>query len=104
MQVEVRLRVPNMKARALDEKGYPIDHSTVRFRKRIDVPAMPKPKDTLELMTHSGLAIPAVVVRTDWQEGQGLIISCQYAGRTIPPDDYRALADDPEWELKHLLE
>ena len=42
MPVEVRLRVPNMKARVLDENGYPIDHSSMRFRKVIEVPKIPK--------------------------------------------------------------
>jgi hypothetical protein len=104
MQVEVRLRVPNMKDRVLDENGYPIDHSAVRFRKRIDVPAMPKSNDTLELSTRSGRVIPAVVVRRDWHERDGLVLSCQYARRTISPEEYRALADDPDWELKSLLD
>ena len=36
MPVEVRLRVPNMKVRALDENGYPIDHASMRFRKVIE--------------------------------------------------------------------
>ena len=104
MRVEVRLRVPNMKARALDENGYPIDHSSVRFRKTIDVPALPKPNDTLELTTRSGQPIQAIVVRTDFNEGQGLVLSCQYARRSITAEEYGALSEDPEWELKHLLE
>jgi hypothetical protein len=53
-EVEVSLRVPNMKVRALDENGYPIDHANVRFRKMIQVPSIPKPDDTLELTTRSG--------------------------------------------------
>jgi hypothetical protein len=104
MRVEVRLRVPNMKNRALDENGYPIDHSAVRFRKSIDVPGRPQVNDALELTTRSGQPIPAVIVRTDWHEGQGLVVSCQFARRSITPEEYAALADDPEWELKHLLE
>jgi hypothetical protein len=105
MQVEVRLRVPNMKERALDEKGYPIDHSSVRFRKVIEVPRIPKPADTLELATSSGRTLPAKVLRADWNEERGLfVLSCQYANRSISLEEYRALAADPDWELKHLLE
>jgi hypothetical protein len=105
MTVEVRLRVPNMKARALDEKGYPIDHSSMRFRKVIEVPKIPKPDDPLELTTSSGRALPAKVVRADWNEDRGLfVLSCQYANRSITSDEYNALAEDPEWQLKHLLE
>ncbi len=105
MTVEVRLRVPNMKARALDEKGYPIDHSSMRFRKLIEVPKIPKPEESLELATSSGRTLQAKVVRADWNEDRGLfVLSCQYATRSITADEYGALADDPEWQLKHLLE
>lgn len=105
MEVEVRLRVPSMKVRALDENGYPIDHSSMRFRKVIDLPKIPKPAELLELQTSSGKTLSATVVRSDWNEGLGMfVISCQYASRSITPDDYAALAGDPAWVLKHLLE
>lgn len=105
MEVEVRLRVPNMKVRALDENGYPIDHSSVRFRKVIELPKVPKPEEPLELTTSSGTTLPARVVRSDWNEGLGLfVVSCQYANRSITPDEYGALTSDPSWVMKHLLE
>jgi hypothetical protein len=105
MEVEVRLRVPNMKVRALDENGYPIDHSSVRFRKVLELPKVPKPEEPLELMTSSGRVLPARVVRSDWNEGRGLfVVSAQYANRSITAEEYSALANDPEWVLKHLLE
>jgi len=103
--VEVRLRVPNMKNRVLDESGYPIDHSSMRFRKILEVERIPKPEAALELATSSGRVIQAKVVRSDWNEGRGMfIVSCQYSNRSISAEEYAALADDPEWELKHLLE
>jgi hypothetical protein len=105
MRVEVRLRVPNMKVRALDENGYPIDHSSVRFRKTMDVLKLPKPNDALELITSSGSVLQATVMRSDLDEGRGLfVLSCQYASRSISPEQYGALANDPDWELKLLLE
>ena len=104
-QVEVRLRVPNMKVRALDENGYPIDHSQFRFRKVIDLPAIPKADEMLDLTTASGRILPARVVRSDWNEDRGLfVVSAQYANRSIAVEEYRALADDPDWQMKHLLE
>jgi hypothetical protein len=94
-----------MKVRVLDETGYPIDHSSMRFRKVIDVERIPKPEEPMELNTSSGRVIAARVVRSDWNEGRGMfLVSCQYANRSITPEEYAALADDPEWELKHLLE
>ena len=103
-EVEVSLRVPNMKVRVLDENGYPIDHALVRFKKLIQVPAIPKPEDTIELTTRTGKPFQAKVVRADWNEGRALfILSCQYGSRTISPEDYAALATDPDWELKPLI-
>jgi hypothetical protein len=103
-EVEVSLRVPNMKVRALDENGYPIDHANVRFRKMINVPAIPKPDQTMELDTRSGKVISARVVRSDWIESRELfVVSCQYANRSITPEEYDALSEDPSWELKPLI-
>jgi hypothetical protein len=105
MEVEVRLRVPNMKNRVLDENGYPIDHSSMRFRKVIEVPKIPKPEETIELATRSGKTLMARVARTDWNEDRGLfVLSCQYANRSISPEEYALLVDDPDWQLKHLLD
>jgi hypothetical protein len=105
MPVEVRLRVPNMKVRALDENGYPIDHSSMRFRKVVDVPKIPKAEEMLELSTQSGRVLQAKVVRADWNEDRGLfVLSCQYVNRSITAEEYGALASDPDWQLKHLLE
>lgn len=105
MPVEVRLRVPNMKVRALDENGYPIDHSSMRFRKVVEVPKIPKPDEMIDLSTRSGRTVQAKVVRADWNEGMGMfVLSCQYANRSITAEEYGALAHDPDWVLKHLLE
>jgi hypothetical protein len=105
MPVEVRLRVPNMKARALDESGYPIDHASMRFRRVIELPKIPKPDEMLDLSTSSGKTLQARVVRADWNEGLGLfVLSCQYANRSITAEEYGALTSDPDWQLKHLLD
>jgi hypothetical protein len=92
-----------MKLRAKDAKGYPIDHQAMRFRRMVDVPGLPKPDDVLELTTQSGQIIPAIVLRTDWSE-QSVVVSCRFARPSISVTEYYALSDDPEWELKHLLE
>ena len=103
-EVEVSLRIPNMKVRTLDESGYPIDHSTVRFRKVINVPAIPKPGEPMPLTTSSGRTIESQVVRADWNEDRGLfVLSCQYANRSITAEEHAALVNDPEWEMKPLI-
>jgi hypothetical protein len=104
MEVEVSLRVPNMKVRALDEHGYPIDHSAVRFKRLIEVPKIPKPGETLSLATRSGGSFVSKVVRADWHEGKNLfVVSCQYANRSITQEEYSALIQDPDWEMKPLI-
>jgi hypothetical protein len=71
----------------------------------IEVPKIPKPADTIELPTRSGRAVTAKVARADWNENLGLfVISCQYANRSISAEEYGLLAEDPAWELKHLLD
>ena len=94
-----------MKVRALDPKGYPIDHSSMRFRKVIDIPNFPHVGDSLALATQSGRTIRATVGHAELDESRGLfVLSCQYADRAISTDDYAALSSDQEWELKHLLD
>jgi hypothetical protein len=43
--------------------------------------------------------------RADLDEARQLfVLACQYAERIITRDDYDALATDPDWTLKQLLE
>ena len=103
-EVEVSLRVPNMKVRALDEQGYPIDHSTVRFKKRAVVPSIPQPGEPLQLSTASGTIVPTTVQRSDWDEERELfVVACQYANRSISADEYGALVGDPDWQMRPLV-
>jgi hypothetical protein len=102
--VEVSLRIPNIKNRALDENGYPIDHSTMRFTKLIDVQAIPKPGVPLELTTSSGQSLACEVTRADWHEERELfVVACKYSRRSMPVHEYQALMDDAEWKMKPLL-
>ena len=105
MRAEIRLRVPNMKVRVKDANGYPIDHSAVRFRRVIEIPAFPRVGTSLDLPTQSGITLQGVITHVVTDEERGLfVLSCQYSERIITPDRYAALADDPEWQLKDLLE
>jgi hypothetical protein len=105
MRAEVRLRVPNMKDRAKDAQGYPIDHSVMRFRKIIEIPGIPHAGDQLQLTTRAGRLLPASVLHVELDEERQLfILSCQYGQRPASPEDYAALTSDPDWVLKHLLD
>jgi hypothetical protein len=105
MRAEIRLRVPNMKDRAKDSKGYPIDHSSMRFRRVIEIPRFPRVGDTVDLPTSAGRTLQATVVHAELDEPRSLfVLSCRYVDKSISPVDYAALSNDPDWELKHLLE
>ena len=93
-----------MKVRALDENGYPIDHSAVRFRKVMSVPSIPKPGESIDLETTSGRILKATVVRADWSDDRSLfVVACQHAQRSISADEYASLVNDPHWLLTPLI-
>jgi len=101
--IEVNLRIPNMKVRTLDKNGYPIDHSTIRFKKIIQVPAIPKVGQSLQLSA-SEKTLPANVVGVVWSDDKGMfVVACQYANRSIPADDHSALTRDPDWRMTPLI-
>src|SRR5438128_2598966 len=87
IDAEVILRIPNSKVRTLDAQGYPIDHTAFRFRRKIQIENLPAPGIVIYLDTVSGIQVAAEVVRTDWDDAQGMfMISCRHAGRSMPPE------------------
>ena len=104
IEVEVNLPIPRIKNPVLGENGYPIDNGSVRFMKRIDVAAIPKPGTILSLTTSDGHEFSATVTRSDWnEEGERFVVSCKYSSRSIPADQCAALFSDPGWTVKPLL-
>jgi hypothetical protein len=104
IEVEVNLAIPRIKNPVLGENGYPIDNGSVRFTKLIQVPAIPKPGETLSLTTSAGHEFSATVTRSDWNEGgERFVVSCRYSTRSIPADQCAALFSDAEWKVKPLL-
>jgi hypothetical protein len=81
-----------------------ISNADVRFITRIDVPALPKVGDALELSTRAGHVFAAIVKRLDWHDDKGLfVVACQYAKRSVPLEEYESLSADPDWAAKALL-
>jgi hypothetical protein len=104
-EIEVSMRVPTLTVRAPNEPDRRIDNSAVRFIRRIEVPALPKPGDVLPLSTDEGrTTFDCTVTRSDWSEDKGLfIVACTYAKRSPPVDIYNALVNDAQWTMKPLL-
>lgn len=103
-EIEVSLRIPkNSKTPLLDDSGYPLETSAVRFKRVVSVPAIPKSGEMLDLSA-SGRNLRATVVRADWSEHRGMfVVACQYANRSITVDEQNALVSDTDWRLEPLV-
>jgi hypothetical protein len=55
-------------------------------------------------LSASEKTLPANVVGVVWSDDRGMfVVACQYANRSIPADDHRALTRDPDWRMTPLL-
>src|SRR4051812_38639819 len=99
--MEVNLRVPNPKTRALNAQGYPIDYASVRFIRRITVESIPKTGTVIPFTMASGELLRAEILGTQWSEEKSLLVLvCKYADRSMPPAVAEALAADSEWQMR----
>jgi hypothetical protein len=104
IEVEVSLRLPNAKVRTLDEKGFPIDHATVRFKRRMVVAALPAVGSVLQLETRSGRQVASEVLRSDWSDADELfVLACRHVGRSMPPEEREAILADSSWQMRPLI-
>lgn len=100
--VEANLRIPSLSV--TDEKGTKvINNQAVRFHKMIEVAAIPKADETLDLSTSDGTALPCRVTRSDWEEDRQLfIVFCKYSIPRITSQVFTALNTDTEWRKTEL--
>ncbi len=103
--VEISLRIPSLRVRR-EGKEAPevITNSDVRFGKRIELEAIPKPGDILTMTLSSGGTFDCDVVRSDWQHDRNIfVITCRYSKRSISPAEYQALMGASDWQVRALL-
>jgi hypothetical protein len=103
--VEISLRIPSLRARR-EGKEAPetITNSDVRFCKRVELEAIPKPSDVLTMAVSSGGIFECEVVRSDWQQDKNMVvIACRYSKRSISPAEYEALIASSDWQVRALL-
>jgi len=101
--VEVNLKIPSLTIRAADAAVKRIDNQSVRFKKRIVVPAIPKPGDPLQVTARSGVTFDCTVTRADWSESAEIfVVTSTYARRSISVSAYDALIADPDWSTVQL--
>ena len=104
MEVEVELKIPTLALRSPSQPDKRIDNASVRFKKLIQVAAIPKPGASLQMTTTAGQRFECTVTRADWHEERALfILSCRYAKKAISTDEYHALVSDPDWRMGQLL-
>jgi hypothetical protein len=101
--LDINLRLPNITVDTPEDGIRRITNAESRFWKVMQVPALPKVGDRLELSSR-GYAFQAVVNRVDWQEGKDrFVLACQYAKRSMTPAMYQDLRADPDWTMRSLI-
>jgi hypothetical protein len=106
IKVLINLKIPSLTVKG--DGGNPpkrLDNSGVRFVKALEVPALPKVGDVLD-MTASQATAPfgCRVTRSDWDDRENLfVVSCAYARTSIPEELYRSLTGSPDWTAKMLV-
>jgi hypothetical protein len=104
IQVEIKLKIPNTTLRSDENVVSRIDHTSVRFAKRITVPAVPRSGDAVSLTTSTGYAFEGNVTRVEWSDEQELfVVDCRHAKRSLSAFEYNALISDTDWTKTPLL-
>ena len=104
IEVEINLRIPNVKDPSRDAAGYPIANADVRFIRVVSLAVLPKEGSTLDLQTSHGIVLRCDVARAEWNDRTNrFTVYCHYAQRSMPREEYEALLRDPEWVKRPLL-
>lgn len=102
LTVAINLRIPSLSIET-DAGKKKISHDHVRYLKVLELPALPKPDERLTLSTSSGVPLPCVVGRTDWDEAREMfIVTCRYGQSRLSDHVYVSLMNDSTW-TKHEL-
>jgi hypothetical protein len=102
--VEINMRIPSLTLKTRDQPDQVINNADVRFAKLIDVPAVPKAGETLEVTVRPDVVLQCTVTRADWEEERAIfVVACQGRGKkTAASENYLALLNDPDWRRKQL--
>jgi len=102
--IEINLRIPDIRVRGTgDASPSRIVNSETRLWTVIDVGALPKIGDSLELSARAHV-FPAVVKRLDWSDEKNrFVAACQYGRKSMDAAEYERLRGDPDWTLRSLI-
>lgn len=103
--VEISLRLPSLRWRVTESSEETlVDNKDVRFTKRVELPAIPKPGDMVAMTAGDGKPFPCEVTQANWHDDKNMfVVACRYGKRSVSPDDYRIIANSPDWVAKPLL-
>ena len=104
-RVLINLRIPSLTVKQDVDAPRRVDNSMLRFLKTVELPAIPKVGQTLD-MTADALPAPfaCTVKRSDWDDRENMfVVSCAYGRASIPEADYRALVGSPDWAARPLI-
>ena len=103
-QVLLNLRIPSLTVRPADEAPKRIDNSQVRFRKILELPALPKVGDVLDVVIGEGFkTLTSTVNAVNWDEREETFVVACYAKPPIKEPEYQALLASPDWEMRSLI-
>lgn len=102
---EISLRIPSLRVRKEgQETPATITNSEVRFIKQVQLDAVPKPGEVLDMAVGSGETFECEVVRADWLDDKNMfVVACRYSKRSISPADYEALINAQDWQVRPLV-
>jgi hypothetical protein len=103
--VEISLRIPSLRIRREDTDAVEtINNADVRFSKHIELDSIPKPGAVLQMATSVGGTFECQVVRSDWHHDKNrFVIACRYSRRSMSPDEYQALMNSSDWQVRALM-
>ena len=103
--VRLNLKIRSLTVQPPNEPKKKIDNSTLRFQKLMEMSAIPKAGEVLQL-TAGPEQVPfeCTVVRADWDEHDNMfVVSCSYLKSPMREADYWAIAEGSDWTAKALL-
>jgi hypothetical protein len=102
--VLINLRIPSLSVRPPDEPPKRIDNSEVRFTRVVELPAIPKREDVLDVTIAEGTPpLRCTVTMVNWDERENRFVVACWAKPPMRESDYRALLASPDWAAKPLL-
>ena len=103
MDVEVKLRIPNLTVKTTGQPNHIVNNTAVRFLKTMTVPAVPKVGALIDVTVQPAISWSCEVTHVEWSERRNMFsVSCRYANRRVAADEYLALQADSDWRMTEL--